>query len=209
VKTLNNMGILATALMGIFFLPSAISHGPLVLATTTPATPEASADAGDVPLSPSTLTVNLTAYNAVPDQTDSTPFETASGAYSNPQVVAARSRDLARALPFGTIIAIEAPRGNQSTCGYAKVQKIIGYRVIADSMNPRMHDRVDILLNQNDTVRLTPHGKPINPSIALGICHHVTIRIVGHVAIRNIPRTQKDLALLVSGDTKTNSLALR
>ena len=35
-------------------------------------------------------TVTLTAYNAVPAQTDSNPLETASGAYSNPEVVAAR-----------------------------------------------------------------------------------------------------------------------
>jgi hypothetical protein len=33
--------------------------------------------------------VTLTAYNAVAAQTDDSPFETASGAYSNPEVIAA------------------------------------------------------------------------------------------------------------------------
>ena len=37
------------------------------------------------------FTVTLTAYNAVPAQTDSDPFTTASGMYSNPDLVAARS----------------------------------------------------------------------------------------------------------------------
>ena len=44
--------------------------------------------------------VTLTAYNAVPEQTDSDPHVTASGAYSNPEIIAARSRGPAAAIPF-------------------------------------------------------------------------------------------------------------
>ena len=86
---------------------------------------------------PPSYVVTLTAYNAVPGQTDDTPFETASGAYSNPEVVAARSRDLARELPFGTIIEFSAPTTAQGTCGYSVVAPSIGYRVIEDTMNAR------------------------------------------------------------------------
>src|SRR3990167_7901425 len=89
--------------------------------------------------------VTLTAYNAVPEQTDSDPFTTASGAYSNPEVVAGRSRDLAQVLPFGTIIAVTGPSEASNTCGFNIVAPIIGYRVIADTMNARDTDRIDIL----------------------------------------------------------------
>ncbi|HQU07999.1 MAG: hypothetical protein B7X04_03215 [Parcubacteria group bacterium 21-54-25] len=202
------MTFIATALMGIFFLPGAATHGPLVMATSTPVTSVVAADAGEIPLSGPTLTVKLTSYNAVPAQTDGTPFETASGAYSNPEVVAARSNDLTKELPFGTIIAIERPQ-RQATCGYSDVEQLVGYRVIADTMNPRMHNQVDVLLNQHDTVRLGKDGAPKNPSVVLGVCRGVTIRVVGHVAIRDIPKTQHELALLVSGDATSNALALR
>src|SRR3989338_7251362 len=68
-------------------------------------------------------TVTLTAYNAVPEQTDSNPYETASGAYSNPEVVAARSQDLRDELPFGTIVVIEGPASNNNGgCNYETVK---------------------------------------------------------------------------------------
>src|SRR6185369_2517340 len=81
--------------------------------------------------------VTLTAYNAVAAQTDSNPFETASGAYSNPEVIAARSGNLADELPFGTIIALDGSNASKESCGFSAVAPLIGYRVIEDSMNPR------------------------------------------------------------------------
>ena len=55
--------------------------GFLLFSAATTAAP-AQAAAPTLPSYP----VTLTAYNAVPEQTDSNPFETASGAYSNPEV---------------------------------------------------------------------------------------------------------------------------
>ncbi len=203
------MGIIAKALMGIFLLSSAPFHSVPVTAASTPATSEVVADSDEVPLSSHMLTVKLTSYNAVPSQTDGTPFETASGAYSNPAVVAARSNDLAKKLPFGTIIAIERPE-NQKTCGYSRVESLVGYRVIADTMNFHKRDQIDVLLNQRDTVPLGKRRIQTNPSVVLGVCNNVHIRVVGYVAVRHIPRTQSALAELVSGDTKSsNTLALR
>ena len=142
------------------------------------------------------FTVKLTAYNAVPSQTDGNPFVTASGSFSNPEVVAARSSDLAKDLPFGTIIAIERSGSDTPACNYSKVQQQIGYRVIADAMNPRITNTVDVLLDQNDTVTLD--GKEVNPGKALGLCGKVTIRVVGHIAVKDIPKTQSDLAAFVA-----------
>lgn len=203
------MEIIAKALMGIFLFTGVGAQGSLVTATSTLPTSGVVADAEEVPLSNPLLTVvKLTSYNAVPAQTDGTPFETASGAYSNPEVVAARSNDLAEKLPFGTIIIIEHTK-DQYTCGYSRVKSLIGYRVIADAMNSHKRNQVDVLLNQHDTVPLGRKKIPVNPSIILGVCNNVTIRVVGFVAIRDIPQTQARLAELVSGSVTASPLAIR
>jgi len=142
------------------------------------------------------LTTKLTAYNAVPAQTDSNPFVTASGSFSNPEVVAARSNDLAKVLPFGTIISIERSYADTPACNYSKVSHQIGYRVIADAMNPRIINTVDVLLDENDTVVV--HGRTVNPGIALGRCGEVTVRVVGHIGVKDIPKTQAELASYVA-----------
>ncbi|OYV63811.1 MAG: hypothetical protein B7X03_00015 [Parcubacteria group bacterium 21-58-10] len=155
-----------------------------------------------VPVVPS-YTVTLTAYNAVPAQTDSSPLETASGAYSNPEVVAARSPDLAGTLPFGTIIEIDGSSASSTdTCGYDVVAPHIGYRVIADTMNAHYTDRVDVLLPTNADYTTADKGKR-NAAQVLGVCSGVTVRVVGYVAINRIPKTQAALAALVTGDTST------
>ncbi len=141
--------------------------------------------------------VTLTAYNAVPGQTDDDPFTTASGAYSNPDIVAARSRDLADELPFGTIIEIDGPAAaGQSSCGYGAVARHIGYRVIEDTMNQRYTDRVDVLLDQRADVK-ADDGSVLNGASVMGVCKGVTVRVVGHVDMAHLPKTQAGLAALV------------
>lgn len=144
--------------------------------------------------------VKVTAYNAVPEQTDGTPHITASGAYSNPEVIAARSQDLKGALPFGTVIVLKRSSVSKN-CGFAAVEELIGYRVIADSMHSRKRNQIDILLDARDTVSL--NGKATNPSIALGVCDTVIIRVVGKVDISHIPKTQKELARFIAGELAT------
>lgn len=147
-------------------------------------------------------TLTLTGYNAVPWQTDDDPFVTASGAYTNPEVVAARSQDLADTLPFGTIVAIEGPADDGSgTCGYSAVSDTIGYRVIADTMNPRYTDRVDVLFGKRDNYVL-PNGTMRNAARLLGICPGTKVRIVGFVDISdpaNLPKSQAEVAAIVAG----------
>jgi len=166
----------------------------------------AHAEAPKAPVTPG-YSVTLTAYNAVPAQTDSTPFETASGAYSNPEVVAARSQNLAEKLPFGTIIELEGSSiSPDNTCGYNVVARHIGYRVIADAMNPRYTDRIDVLFNTRAEYATTDKGMK-NAAQILGICKGVTFRVVGHVDINRIPKTQEALTALVTG--KSGPLALK
>ena len=138
-------------------------------------------------------TVSMTAYNAVPGQTDSNPNITASGAFSNPQIIAARSIDLADKLPFGTIIAIQAATTTPN-CGYQYVADKIGLRVIGDSMAARMRNKIDILMDADEYIP-AQLGKLRNPAKALGFCRGVQIVVVGHVDIHNIPKTQEELAL--------------
>jgi len=204
------MEIITSALMGIFLFSGiggmAINIPKLTSITTAPAVVASAAVPTAVEISH--LTVKITSYNAVPRQTDGTPLITASGAYANSQIVAARSHDLASTLPFGTIIAInEQPSISPKTCGYDLVASQVGYRVIADTMNASKHNQIDVLLNRHRTVRVG--RKVINPSIVLGMCHGMNISIVGHLNINHMPTTQAELAELVSGDTQTNTLALR
>lgn len=148
-----------------------------------------------------TVTVLLTGYNAVPEQTDSDPFTTASGAYSNPEVIVAVSRDLRYgALPFGTVIALEY-EGKSNSCGFRTVDHLIGYRVVADQMHPRWEKKIDILLDQKDTVSIAVNGQPArqtNPARALGECRGVTARVVGKIDIKDIPNSQAKLAAMVN-----------
>lgn len=142
-------------------------------------------------------TVTLTAYNAVPEQTDGDSFTTASGSYSNSEVVAARSRDLADELPFGTIIEIVGPSVSSNNCGYKIVAPIVGYRVIADTMNARYTNRIDILFHTESNYKMAD-GKTKNAGTILGICNGASIRVVGHVDVNHIPKTQRELAGLAT-----------
>ena len=121
--------ILSKALIGLF----ALSGSTGTLANAAPAAVQAPVE----PTPTASYSVSMTAYNAVPGQTDSDPTTTASGAYSNPEIVAARSQDLASELPYGTVIRVEAATTTPN-CGYNAVAGQVGYRVIADAMNARM-----------------------------------------------------------------------
>ncbi|MEK7601031.1 MAG: hypothetical protein AAB480_00675 [Patescibacteria group bacterium] len=177
-------GIFNTALIGLFALSGAT--GTISLATPT----------ATAPIEPSyrSYTVAMTGYNAVAAQTDGDPHITASGAYSNPDIIAARSQDLADELPFGTVIQVTAASSSPN-CGYGLVDKQVGLRVIGDSMHSRMRNKVDILFDMQDTVRAG--GKETNPAIALGVCKRVQIRVVGKIDMKNIPGTQTGLRLAV------------
>ena len=177
--------------MGFLLFTSAVSALPA----------EASAPTLPVP----SHVVTLTAYNAVPEQTDGDPFTTASGAYSNPEVVAARSRDLKEELPFGTIIEVVSVATPNTSCGYHVVAPLVGYRVIADTMNARYTDRIDILFDTKAKYATTDKGMK-NAAQVLGICDGVTIRVVGHVDISHIPKTQAELMKIVG---KRSDLALK
>ena len=181
-----------TALMGFLLL----SSGALSLPAHAQA-PQA--------LSQPHYEVTLTAYNAVTAQTDGNPLETASGAFSNPEVVAARSQDLADELPFGTIIEIDGPTAAQDSCGYSVVAPVIGYRVIEDTMNARYTDRVDVLLSTEANYATADKGMK-NAAQVLGICNSVTVRVVGHVGINRLPKTQVELAAIVGVSNKDLAL---
>lgn len=127
-----------------------------------------------------TYTVSMTAYNAVPEQTDGDPTITASGAYSNPEVVAARSRDLAEQLPFGTVIEVSTATSSES-CGLHVVGDEVGLRVIADTMHARMQNKIDVLLDSKKTAR------------TFGVCEGVDIKVVGKIDIKDMPKTQAEL----------------
>lgn len=201
--------IAVAALMGFIFMPGSAS-APTPVVTTSPKA-EAASSVGEEPSKrlatsrevASSLLVSMTAYNAVVGQTDGDPFTTASGAFSNPEIVAARSVDLAGQLPFGTVIRIERTSKDTPNCRFSQVESQIGYRVIADSMHSRWTKKIDVLLDENNTVEV--NGQERNPGIALGVCTNVKVTVVGSVDIHRMPKTQAELVKMFG----TATLALK
>ncbi len=177
--------IISTALAGVFLLSGTGSSS--ILNKSAPPAPE--------PV-PETYVVRMTGYNAVPGQTDSDPDVTASGAYSDTDIVAARSVDLAEELPFGTVIEISrSATSTDPNCGYALVDHLVGYRVIADSMHPRKRNQIDVLFHVDSSVRAG--GVYHNAATVLGMCKDIDIEVVGKVAINKMPRSQTELAQMI------------
>lgn len=192
------MNLASIALTGFFVWSSVASSSALTSPTAPEILPEPVAPLATAPAK--TIPVRVTGYNAVPEQTDSDPFTTASGAYSNPEVVAAVSRDLRGALPFGTVVAIEATENlTGQYCGWDLVEHFVGYRVIADTMNARHSERVDILFANDAMVDVRVNGgvKNMNAARVLASCGGIRVRVVGKVDIKDMPKTQAELAMRV------------
>lgn len=192
------MSIASIALTGFFVWSSVASSSALTPPSIAAATAEPVAALAAVP--EKTIPVRVTGYNAVPEQTDSDPFTTASGAYSNPEVVAAISRDLKNQLPFGTVIALEASDTlTGQYCGWDLIDHLVGYRVVADTMNARHSERIDILFPEDALVDVRVDGtvKKVNAAKALASCGGITARVVGKVSIQDMPKTQAELVMRV------------
>lgn len=176
-----------TALTGFFVYGAfgGIPTSTLLQATSTESTIEPTYQS---------YTVTMTAYNAVPEQTDDSPEFTAIGAYTNPDIIAARSRDLADELPYGTVIAV-LPATTTPNCGYKFVSDKIGLRVIGDAMHSRMRNKIDILMD-TEPIR-AQNGLMRNPAKAFGFCRDMRIVVVGRVDTKHIPKTQLELAAAV------------
>lgn len=199
----------STALVGLLFLPVS-AFAPIAEAKTiadaSGEEPSLSKVAVDTSIA-TTLSVRLTSYNAVAWQTDANPGITASGIPSNAEVVAARSRDLAKTLPYGTIVAVYREGSDTPSCNFKKVEELIGYRVIADTMSARFTKRVDIELDANDKVSF--EGRMMNPSRVLGVCGNVTIRVIGRIPLSEIPSSQEELEKIVAPyEKQKDTLAL-
>lgn len=80
------------------------------------------------------LTVSMTAYNSLPEQTDSNPFETAMGTTTRRGIVAANF------VPLGTYIKIPELYGDEIF-------------IVEDRMNARYTNRVDIWMEHYSDAR--------------------------------------------------------
>ena len=192
------MNLASIALTGFFVWSSVASSSVLTNETTPEILAEPVPALAAAPAK--TIPVRVTGYNAVPEQTDSDPFTTASGAFSNPEVVAAVSRDIKAKLPFGTVVKITAPDGATGKyCGWDLVEHLVGYRVVADTMNARHSERVDILFAEDAMVEVRVNGgvKKMNAANVLASCGGIEVEVVGKLDIKDIPKTQAELAMRV------------
>ncbi len=191
--------IAVAALLGFLFAPGSAGAPAYAETVSAPVVAVKEAEEPSKRLATSleaaqTYSVSMTAYNAVPGQTDANPFVTASGMTSIPEVVAARSSDMAAELPFGTVIKVERAGMDTPSCRFSEVEHLIGYRIIADTMHQRWVKKIDILLPTNETVYVD--GRGVNPAVALGVCSGVSITVVGRVDMSNPPTTQAELAAM-------------
>ncbi|MEN9561318.1 MAG: hypothetical protein RIQ56_591 [Candidatus Parcubacteria bacterium] len=148
-------------------------------------------------------TVSMTGYNAVPEQTDDTPFQTSIGAYTNPEIIVARSKDLADELPYGTVIRISQAEVKHG-CEYELVEEYIGLRVVADAMHPRKRNQIDVLLDTKPIIN--SKTRKLNAAQALGYCReNIVIEVIGKIDTRAMPKSQKELKDMMG----VNALAVR
>jgi 3D (Asp-Asp-Asp) domain-containing protein len=101
-------------------------------------------------------TVTVTMYHPVPNQTDATPYITASGFRldkKNPKKdrIIAISRDLKQKLDFGDTVILQG------------IGKWDGEYVVHDVMNKRFKNRIDILINPNDEATMFKEAKLMIP----------------------------------------------
>lgn len=87
-----------------------------------------------------TAVVRATAYNSLPNQTDATPFITATGTRTRFGVIAL-SRDLLRVFPYGTRVRIEDLSGQYNNLLRNQIF------VVEDTMHPRKANTIDIWMS--------------------------------------------------------------
>lgn len=106
-------------------------------------------------------TLLSTAYNSLPEQTDDTPFETATGEQTQPGIIAL-SRDLLEEIPYGSVVEIvdvrprvEEPNGCGATMTTIRRMETYpgltaGQFRVADTMHRRKTEQLDMWLEHYD-----------------------------------------------------------
>ena len=148
VFALGLVAVLAAALVAYWAArpDAATTPAPDVGTRALPA-PTAEAEVAVPERNAETLTVEITAYNSVPAQTDSTPNVTASGAKAAPGTVAV-SRDLLERFPYGSEIAVLSVSG-PGCGGYVPETPL----TVADTMNARIRNHLDVWLETPQQAR--------------------------------------------------------
>ncbi len=101
--------------------------------------------------SPKAMVLEATAYTSSPRETDTTPHITATGIRTRLGVLAV-SRDLLAALPFGTKVRLRdlgSVQGRGKGLFNPLFREVVF--VVADAMNPRFRQRVDVWLPDRAT----------------------------------------------------------
>jgi 3D (Asp-Asp-Asp) domain-containing protein len=97
------------------------------------------------------LTVRSTAYNSSPDQTDSSPWTTSTGARTRYGIIAL-SRDLLRRIPYGSRVRLEDGGSWAGGRGRGKYNSMLKNTVfvVEDTMHARKTGMVDVWLPARD-----------------------------------------------------------
>jgi 3D (Asp-Asp-Asp) domain-containing protein len=92
-------------------------------------------------------TLKATAYNSVPEQTNSQPFITATGASTRFGIIAVSRDLLPRHIPYGSLVRIYDLGNYHDGRGYGKYQALLdghGYFIVEDTMHMRKQEQIDL-----------------------------------------------------------------
>lgn len=99
-----------------------------------------------------TVYVTATAYSSDENQTDSRPFETASGTRVRPGIVAL-SRDLLRLYPHGSKVRVEHVMPDSRRCGRIAQRTKHKTFTVQDTMNARWTRKIDFWVQSAQEAR--------------------------------------------------------
>jgi 3D (Asp-Asp-Asp) domain-containing protein len=101
------------------------------------------------------LMVRATAYNSLPEQTNSDPFTTARGTLARWGVIAVSRDLLVDALPYGTLVRIRDLGPAAGGLGAGEHDGLLeGIFVVEDTMHPRKQNQIDLWFeSKHDALR--------------------------------------------------------
>lgn len=184
------LGLVVTALITAFSSPdadsAALAENPVVDVSLTPY-----AVVLDEPMTTShetlafgptanpTFELRATGYNSLVDQTDSTPFITATGARTRFGIVAVSRDLLGTDLPYGSLVRLKDLGGYYTGRGAGAFQALLdsqGIFIVEDTMHARKTQQVDVWFPEYSTainwgvrrvgvelVRFGRHGPELEP----------------------------------------------
>ncbi len=160
------LGLVITALITAFSAPREptvdvsdsgaveLSISPVAVIRDTPVEPDSRFSVNVGPVSNPTFVLRATGYNSLSNQTDSTPFVTATGARTRFGIVAVSRDLLGDAIPYGSLIRLKDLGSYYTGRGAGAFQHLLdsqGLFIVEDTMHSRKSQQMDVWFPEYST----------------------------------------------------------